>query len=70
LPRIQEPLGLQHILAFFRSIVHLGIVGRERAEYWRLFRWTLFSRPRLFPLAITLAIYGYHFRQVCDLHIG
>jgi radical SAM superfamily enzyme YgiQ (UPF0313 family) len=70
LPKIQEPLGLQHVLALFRSIVHLGIVGRERLEYWRLFLWALFRRPRLFPLAITLAIYGYHFRQVCNLHIG
>lgn len=70
LPKIQEPIGLQHVLALFRSIVRLGIIGRERLEYWRLFLWALFRRPRLFPLAITLAIYGHHFRQVCDLHIG
>lgn len=70
LPKIQEPIGLQHVLALFRSIIRLGIVGRERLEYWRLFLWTLFRRPRLFPLAITLAIYGHHFRQVCDLHVG
>ncbi|MCX6030102.1 MAG: DUF4070 domain-containing protein [Chloroflexi bacterium] len=70
LPQIKEPLSLQHVLALFRSIVRLGIIGRERVEYWRLFRWTLFRRPELFPLAITLTIYGYHFRQVCNLHIG
>jgi hypothetical protein len=23
----------------------------------------------LFPLAITLAIYGHHFRKVCELHV-
>jgi hypothetical protein len=23
----------------------------------------------LFPLAIAFSIYGYHFRQVCSLHI-
>ena len=70
LPQITEPLNTQQVLALFRSIVRLGILGRERVEYWRLFGWTLFRRPELFPLAITLAIYGYHFRQVCDLHIG
>jgi len=70
LPKIQEPITFQHVLALFRSIVQLGIVGRERLEYWRLFLWTLFRRPRHFPLAITLAIYGHHFRQVCDLHVG
>ncbi len=70
LPPIKEPLSVQHILALFRSMLHLGIVGRERAEYWRLFRWTLAHRPELFPLAITLAIYGYHFQRVCEVHIG
>jgi len=59
----------QYFLAFWRTIYRLGIRGVERLEYWRLFFWTLFRRPRLFPLAITFAIYGYHFRQVVDLHI-
>jgi radical SAM superfamily enzyme YgiQ (UPF0313 family) len=60
---------LEYILAFFRSIYHLGIVGKERVHYWKLLVWTLFRRPQLFPLAITLAIYGHHFRRVCELHV-
>ena len=68
--RITVPIDFEHILALFRSILRLGIVGKERLEYWKLFFWTLFRRPRLFPMAITFAIYGYHFRQVVDLHIG
>lgn len=68
-PRITVPLDFDHIMAFLRSIVRLGIIGRERLQYWKLFFWTLFRRPQLFPLAITFAIYGYHFRQVSDLHI-
>ena len=56
-------------MALFRSIYRIGIQGVERAHYWRLFFWTLFSRPKLFPMAITMAIYGYHFRQVCELHV-
>ncbi len=70
LPQIKEPLDLQHVLALFRSMLHLGVLGRERAEYWRLFRWTLLRRRELFPLMITLAIYGHHFQRVCELHIG
>jgi hypothetical protein len=31
-----------------------------------LFFKTLFVRPRLLPLAITFAIYGYHFRKVFE----
>jgi hypothetical protein len=60
----------QYILALWRSMYQLGIRGVERVHYWRLFFWALFKRPRLFPLAITFAIYGFHFRQVTELHVG
>jgi radical SAM superfamily enzyme YgiQ (UPF0313 family) len=62
-------LDVQYILAFLRSIYQLGIKGVERMHYWRLLLWTLLRKPKLFPLAVTLAIYGYHFRQVCELHV-
>jgi hypothetical protein len=52
-----------------RSIVTLGLRGKERLEYWRLWFWTLLHRPALFPQAITFAIYGFHFRRVCELHV-
>jgi len=68
-PRITIPLNGEYIQAFFRSVVRLGIIGRERFQYWKLLSWTLFRRPELFALAITFAIYGYHFRQVMDLHL-
>jgi len=68
-PRVTIPLNSEYIRAFFRSILRLGILGKERFYYWKLFVWALFRKPRLFPVAITLAIYGYHFRQVADLHI-
>lgn len=57
------------LMAFVRSIYVLGIKGRERWEYWRLFFWTLFRRPRLFPIAITFSIYGYHFRRIFEMYI-
>jgi hypothetical protein len=60
---------VQRFLAFFRSILRLGILGKERFQYWKLLLWTLFRRPRLLPEAITLAIYGYHFRKVCELRL-
>ena len=56
--------------AFLQSVVRLGIVGKERVQYWKLFWWTLFVRPRHLPLAITFAIYGHHFRKICELHVG
>jgi radical SAM superfamily enzyme YgiQ (UPF0313 family) len=68
-PEIKAPLDFQHTLAFFRSIYQLGILGEERGHYWKLLLWTLFRRPKLFPLAVTFAVYGYHFRKICELHI-
>lgn len=55
-----------YLAALFKSILFLGIIGRERFHYWKLFFWTLARRPRLFPLAITYAIYGFHFRKVAE----
>lgn len=68
-PTIRAKLELQYFLAFWRSVYQLGIRGVERVYYWQLFFWTLFRRPRLFPMAITFAIYGFHFRQVSELHV-
>ena len=68
-PKIKPSLDLQRFLAFFRSILRLGILGKERIHYWKLLIWTLFRRPQLFPEAVTFAIYGYHFRKVCELRL-
>jgi radical SAM superfamily enzyme YgiQ (UPF0313 family) len=68
-PSVEASLSARHILAFFRSIFRLGIVGRERLEYWKLLVWTIFRRPRQFATAVTFAIYGYHFRKTCATHV-
>ena len=73
-PRLKARLDVaflrEQAAAFLRSIYRLGIVGRERLEYWKLLGWTVVRRPRAFPLAVTLSIYGYHFRMVCELHVS
>ncbi len=55
-----------YVRALIKSMVILGVVGKERFQYWRLFFWSLIRRPRLFPTAITLAIYGFHFRKIAE----
>ena len=52
--------------AFIRSVVVLGLVGKERFQYWRLLLWTTFRHPRLLSQAVTLSIYGFHFRKVFE----
>lgn len=69
-PKIRIQMEPQYLLALWRSIYHLGIRGVERVQYWRLFFWTLFRRPRLFPLVITFSIVGFHFRRVVALHVS
>ncbi|MGB9082309.1 MAG: B12-binding domain-containing radical SAM protein [Desulfuromonadaceae bacterium] len=59
-----------YVGALFKSILFLGVIGRERLHFWKLFFWSLAMRPRLFPLAITYAIYGFHFRKVAEKYRG
>jgi radical SAM superfamily enzyme YgiQ (UPF0313 family) len=68
-PRARTPMDFQRVLAFFYSNFRLGILGKERFNYWYLLLWTLVRKPRLLPLAVTLAIYGHHFRKICNLYI-
>ncbi|MGB2867800.1 MAG: B12-binding domain-containing radical SAM protein [Bacteroidota bacterium] len=63
-------INIVHIKALLRSMVILGVIGRERVQYWKLFFWSLFTRPRVFPLAITFSIYGFHFRKVFEDQIA
>jgi len=59
-------LDANYILALFKSMFKLGVIGEERIYYWRLFFWSLFRKPQLFPLAIQFTIYGSHFRKVSN----
>lgn len=66
LRRHAAPLQFAHLRALSKSMLMLGVIGKERLYYWKLFFWALFRRPRLFTTAITLAIYGFHFRRVFE----
>ena len=58
---------LSHFNAFFKSIWFLGIQGKERIQYWKLIIWTILRRPRFLHLAVTMAIYGFHFRKIVNI---
>ncbi|PNR95100.1 B12-binding domain-containing radical SAM protein [Petrotoga olearia] len=59
-------IGFQEISAFIKSIFILGIVGKERKQYWKMFFWSLLKKPKAFPKMISLSIYGYHFRKIAE----
>ncbi len=66
---INQPLDIQRLLSLFRSAFRLGVLGKERFQYWQLLLWTLLRRPRQISVAITLSIYGYHYRRICEQYI-
>ncbi len=57
-------INFNKAMALVKSIFIIGIYDSNRKYYWRLFFWSLFKRPKLFPLAITYSIYGYHYKRV------
>jgi radical SAM superfamily enzyme YgiQ (UPF0313 family) len=64
-PKVSGSLNWRDLMAFAHANLRLGVFGRERFHYWGLLLWTVFRRPSLFPLAVTLSIYGHHFRKTC-----
>lgn len=63
--RIPGTWHWEYLMAFAHANLRLGVLGRERFHYWSLLIWTCFRRPSLVPLAVTLSIYGHHFRRTC-----
>ena len=66
---IKEPANFNPILAFWRSFFIIGILGKERFQYWNLLIWTLFRYPKYLPLAVSLSIFGRHFRKTVKCYV-
>jgi len=59
-------ISLIHFIAWLRSMWVLGVKEKGRIHYWKLFVWTLLKKPKSFPLSMTLAAQGFHFRKVAQ----
>ncbi len=68
--RYKPPFNFAVVYTLLKTMLSLGIIEKERSYYWRLFFWTLFHRIRLFPLAIIMSAYGYHFRKSFEQHLA
>jgi radical SAM superfamily enzyme YgiQ (UPF0313 family) len=64
--RWRAKFHLCYVTAFFKSMWILGVVEKGRKYYWKLFVSTLLKYPRLLPLSLSLAVYGFHFRKVAE----
>lgn len=54
------------LLALIKSLWILGIVEKGRRYFWSFLITSIIKYPSKFALAITLAIYGFHFRSVVE----
>ena len=59
----------EYVRAFFRSVWHIGFIGKGRIHYWKLLVCTFLRYPAKLPMAISLAIYGYHFRKIAENYL-
>lgn len=66
---VPSRLRMDEIRAFFRTVFRMGFNLREGKYYWNLLFWTLANDVRKIPLAITMIIYGYHFRKITHQNI-
>jgi radical SAM superfamily enzyme YgiQ (UPF0313 family) len=63
-------INFGHIRVLWKTFWILGIGERGRRYYWKVMLATILKRPRAFPMALKLSIYGYHFRRVIEKYIG
>ena len=62
-------INFTDIVALLKTFFFVGVMSRMRFNFWSIFYWTLFVKPRLLKITITYSIYGYHFRKIVNKHM-
>ncbi len=60
----KNKIKLKEIRAFLMLVWLVGTIEKGRKYFWKLLAFSLFKQPNKFPLAMTMAVYGYHFRRI------
>ena len=65
-PARRHPVTVLGIVAFFNTVLHLGILDnwRNSIYFWKLMIKTLILHRRSMREAVTLMMFGYHFRKL------
>jgi radical SAM superfamily enzyme YgiQ (UPF0313 family) len=63
-------VGWWHIQGFFNTMWFVGIREKGRGYFWRNFVSTLITKPRSFPMFLSMAAYGYHYRKIVEKYMG
>jgi len=65
-PRVYRPIA--GLTALARILLKLGIIDRERKEFWRFFVHALIKHRKQFADSLRLAAVGYHFRKLSEAY--
>ncbi len=65
-PTAKTRLNREDLLAFMRAAWRLGIVSKVRFRYWKLLMKTSVVKRRALPIAVELAIHGFHFEKILE----
>jgi hypothetical protein len=75
LGRTRDRSSEQHVFgaisgmtALARILLKLGVIDRERKEFWRFFVQAVTKHHTQFADSLRLAAVGYHFRKLCDAY--
>jgi radical SAM superfamily enzyme YgiQ (UPF0313 family) len=60
----KNKIKLKEIRAFMMLLWLVGTIEKGKKYFWKLLAFSLFKHPNKFPLAMTMAVYGYHYRRV------
>jgi radical SAM superfamily enzyme YgiQ (UPF0313 family) len=60
--------GIAGLTALTRILLKLGVIDRERKEFWRFFVQAVIKHRRQFADSLRLAAVGYHFRKLSDAY--
>jgi hypothetical protein len=56
------------LTALARILLKLGVIDRERKEFWRFFVKAVIKHRKQFADSLRLAAVGYHFRKLADAY--
>jgi radical SAM superfamily enzyme YgiQ (UPF0313 family) len=57
-------ITVNRLMALLKSAVIIGILEKNRKYYWKLLLWSIFRKPKVFPLAVTYTIQGFHYKRI------
>jgi radical SAM superfamily enzyme YgiQ (UPF0313 family) len=59
-----QKLTVIEIKAFLKLLWRIGILDKGKRYFWNTLVYSLFNYPKKFSVAMTLVVYGFHFRRI------